>query len=767
MAMLPPERLTMGSLLGNRVPFRIPVYQRGYAWQSDEWRDFVEDIRVLLEANDSMHFFGEILSVKLPMPESRTGQVFELVDGQQRTTTFTLLIHAIVEGMSAVASEAQRVGDETTAQLATREQEQRRREFVTYEEYEPAPSTGVYWKNRLQLSRRDDDFFRALLSGNAPRLSTRAPHSHRSLMRAFEWVRQQLVDPIVDADDLSPAEKLSQLQKLLKALTERCVIVHITTDNSDEAYNLFTVLNDRGRSLTDGDLIRTRTLELLARYPEQQREAEAAWDSILRGRPNEVREALRGIFASHTGYRWPSQKLHKELWKEFFAGIPAPDSVGAAQEVVQRIRELAEEAEIYRVIREGEWPYEDGNVSAWFRRRLSRLMNVLRGAASAPLLLSLARTRDEQFFAEAVSFLERFTFRYNVVGGHASALGDCYYAEAKKIRDNLNEYSLATLKAALGQQLLRYRSEELFKTSLADRLKYSRANSKLLAHFLTTLEDYSAWISRGAVGDPQPDSLADFDLDAIHIEHIYPQRPRVRVPDLEALTHDLGNLTFWSPSDNITVSNAPFAEKKSRYAESRVAMNRELSSLSDWDATTLANRRDALIDAALKVFAVAVPEPDRPEDELGGVLIWMVQQNPESRYRDREGEVYDYPDSIANAQQVMPGDIVICYRAQRAGEGDRRIFGVGRIGDIHPDGDRLLALYDHYISLSPMLSFEEIGGDPRANRRNSINQVKRATLARVLDATPLLAIDEAPGVNPDISELLQIGLDEEEAGGVD
>src|SRR4051812_13812050 len=111
-----PERLRMGDLLGNRIPFRIPVYQRGYAWERDELEDFMADVGSLDADHEASHFFGGILSVQKAAPETLTGHFFELVDGQQRITTFTLLLNAIVNGLGAAAAEAQAEGDEQSTE---------------------------------------------------------------------------------------------------------------------------------------------------------------------------------------------------------------------------------------------------------------------------------------------------------------------------------------------------------------------------------------------------------------------------------------------------------------------------------------------------------------------------------------------------------------------------------------------------------------------------------------------------------------------------
>jgi hypothetical protein len=85
------------------------------------------------------------------------------------------------------------------------------------------------------------------------------------------------------------------------------------------------------------------------------------------------------------------------------------------------------------------------------------------------------------------------------------------------------------------------------------------------------------------------------------------------------------------------------------------------------------------------------------------------------------GEVYDYPYSIPNAQQIIPGDVIVCYRAQRVSDDERRILRL--VETIVLDGERLLAVYGRYVALSPARTFEEVGGYPRNNRRNAINQL--------------------------------------------
>jgi hypothetical protein len=756
--MNPPERLQMGDLLGNRTPFRIPLYQRGYAWQSDELEDFVGDIQALLREAGASHFFGGVLSVRTPAPETRAGSIYELVDGQQRVTTFTLLVKSIVDAYGSVADEATIAGDEDTSKLARSLQTLAAGDVLSYEDLGPGDGSPLVTRYRLQLSRRDEPYFQQLLDGTAPNLTRRSPHSHKLLARAAEDLRTALVEPITANEELAPAQKLVALQDLLATLTTRCYVIHITTDDREEAYTLFTVLNDRGRSLTDGDLLRTRTLELLEGRPELQNQAEESWDDILKGTPTEVRGFLRAFYASHQGTRWPSKDLHKELWRTFF-GQELPIDDTTAREVVATVRKLAEENRIYRLLLTGAWPVEDPETSPWDVERLFRLIKVLRGQASIPLLLSVALTREERFFAQVVGFLERFTFRYNIAGGHASQLGDRYYDESRKVRNHPDTYTLEQLESALGVQLSRYGSDELFRANLVERINYRRSPGPLLKHFFTTLDDYGPWLRRGADGAPKPDRTSMVNFQGVEIEHIYPQRPRTRVEGLASHVHELGNLTFWAPEDNRSASNAPFVEKKPKYLESRVDMTKAVGSLEEWSETSFAARQEQLLDDALKVWAFDVSKIARPASTDGGTQAWFVQQNPDSRYRDREGEVYDYPYAIPNAQQIVPGDVLVCYRAQRASEDEQRIFGLGVVETIVPDGERLLAVYGKYAALEPPRAFSDVGGDPRNNRRNAINQLDKGVVDSLLRSLAVSAASDLPGVDVDVDDLVQLGVE--------
>jgi MoxR-like ATPase len=122
-------------------------------------------------------------------------------------------------------------------------------------------------------------------------------------------------------------------------------------------------------------------------------------------------------------------------------------------------------------------------------------------------------------------------------------------------------------------------------------------------------------------------------------------------------------------------------------------------------------------------------------------------QGSQSKYRDTDGKQYNYPLGIPNSLQIQVEDLLICYRpANEASEG-RRIFGLGRIGVLVPDGgDGRLARYDRYMAITPNLTFDQLGGDPRNNRTNAIVPAPADFVSRLFETLAITSLEELPEV---------------------
>lgn len=615
-----PESLSLGAILRTRFPLVVPPYQRAYAWEREEITDFVADIHELWsqrERGADVHpqFFGGVVSVHSLIPGSTAGGEYRVVDGQQRLATFTFTIANVLRAYEAVAALAAREQDSATQAEATAHATVERGQLLQYQE---VVGGSTVTRLRLRLSKIDDDYFKSIVFGRREAPGNVA--SHKRLAYAERRIDRELIRPIVSDTSRSPRQKLDSLRNLLQALVDDCVCIHIISQEPGEAYRLFATLNDRGRALTDGDLLRTRTLELLEGWPDQQETVEKAWEPVLTGSYAEVDKFLRDRYASVVGIRAPSRDLY-DRYKDRFLASDAPGSEHDAEAIVSFVRKLRDEAPIYQALRAGEWPYDDSVVLQWHRDRLSRLVVTLGQETCLPLLLSLRCEVDEKVFVAALLAMERLSFRYLAVGAHAGSLGDQYYRHAAAVRHDPTAFDVPAFVSDIEEFVARVAGDDVFRTGLRSRIRYSAstAQRRLVKHLLTTLDDFYPWESDG---DDRltPKTMGHYDLDAIEIEHIYPQNPppAERISELDELKHDIGNLSFWDPSDNKDAGNGSYAgTKRPLYEASKVQLNTHLAARHvEWNREQLEARADELIAATLRIYSLdTAPTHEAPTDE--------------------------------------------------------------------------------------------------------------------------------------------------------
>jgi hypothetical protein len=574
-------------------PFEVPRYQRAFDWDAEEVRDWARDLIVIATQRIAKarrrHFFGAIISVS-----SAATKTFEVVDGQQRLTTEILSLTELKARYETLAKVAKAANKVKVASDAKKEAQGVDNCLET--------AAGV---PRLTLSQRDKQFFADMLAGSATKPTGGADESHKRLWKARDILRAELFDVFLKGASTA-ADQLKRLNALRDALLEDGYLVHLFTNDARDAYQVFMILNDRGRPLSTGSLLRTHTLAVLASHSAQQSGAETDWDSILSAGDRVVDSFLIAYYVSYQGDRVPKGELYRSFRDVFL--VESVKTVGEANALRTRIGTLRAEMGTFRRIRGGEWPYDNPTVAAWERDRLSRLTTALGHDLANPLLLATARTVDEKVFRDLVLVLEPFVFRYiNVVGASPTRLQAEYYKAAKATRVT-GKLDINTLRNALKKLMTQLAPDTLFEAQLREQLRFGDGKPRklLIRHFLTTLEDYEKWYSTGASGKPKVQSKTSvFDLEYVNIEHIYPQNPPVPDPSLANLTNALGNLTALDPVQGGQIGNGDFKTKKPEYAKSKFLITQPLAALpDDWTPQRIQDRFDFYTVRAKKLFVV-------------------------------------------------------------------------------------------------------------------------------------------------------------------
>ncbi|WP_322907398.1 DUF262 domain-containing HNH endonuclease family protein [Paenibacillus campi] len=590
MAILNNDKHCIGDLFNNRNPFVIPKHQRAYSWEEEEIESFCEDIKDVKEE----YFFGGIVSVH-EHASNTAGRIYRVVDGQQRLATFTILLSILKETFASLSEEAKKTGNKSIEDTAKILADDLYENYLTYRSTKgnigktPPPR-----KNRLTLSKVDANHFEQLLIG---KMNSPTAESHYRLNQARIMISKKLIEPILNHATLTIEEKVEELQKLKDKLLENSVVIHITCDDLDEAYQLFEVLNDRGKELAIGDYLRSSTLEQLDSNPILQEKASDDWDQILSKKNSE--KYIKAYLTSHIAVIKKSN-VHRQFQKTFFLS-----SLSDTQ-IKNRISNIKERFEVYELLTKGDYPYIGSQVIQWEQKRLSLLVNYLEHKLCIPFLMTIYECATEQEFKEVVLSLEKFVFRYITISGlRANRLSDVYKKHISSMRRG-NPFDILDFKQELKTIISTQCADQFFAEKLQISLTYKKNTKtiKKIRYFLTTLEAYYPWFQNKKNVCPTPIMNLHYDLDLTEIEHVYPQNPKNPDKTLERYKNELGNLVFWSPGDNKAASNKDFNSKKSNYSGSNVCLTRDLISYSDWNETNLKNRQNLYCDMAIQIFNI-------------------------------------------------------------------------------------------------------------------------------------------------------------------
>lgn len=221
------------------VIYAIPRYQREYTWSTAQWESLFDDV----EENDPGYFLGSIICIN-QSTDSLAVQRLEVVDGQQRLTTLSLLFAALYNAMKTHESNLD---------------EDQRGELLNLKRKLVLKKGDDQLRVIPQIQNNNQNDYRAVLSdiGVIGQVDTPAYAGNRKIYRAYRYFQGRFQDVL--ADQRNPVESI---MAFLEKVSQACV-VKIEVASHADAYTLFESLNNRGMPLTAIDLIKNKLLARL------------------------------------------------------------------------------------------------------------------------------------------------------------------------------------------------------------------------------------------------------------------------------------------------------------------------------------------------------------------------------------------------------------------------------------------------------------------------------------------------------------------------
>ncbi|MBV9445626.1 MAG: DUF262 domain-containing protein [Streptosporangiaceae bacterium] len=589
----------------------MPLYQRAYSWGPDQlarlWDDLLQLADDRADSQDVTHFVGSLVLAPSPANGPAGVQDYLVVDGQQRLTTFSLLLCALRD---------HRAREEASEQA-------RINELYLMNKWQPSRHL------KLVPTQADRNAYLACVD------STPQAGGPDPIGAAYRFFMARLGE----------AENEQRLAHIEDALIGGLAIVAVTAGHDDNVYRIFESLNNTGLKLTQADLLRNY---LFMRLP---RRGEAAYQALWLP----LQQSLS------------PEDLELLLWLDLVQDDPRvkqTDIYSAHQVRLERLRtELEIEAEIARFNRLGVLlrlildPSAEKDTEV--RRRLTRLQAW--GTTTVyPLLLRLLDLRDQgkaasEEIARAMLYLESFFVRRLITGRATNNLNRILLSAVTEMDHAKPLDEAIRLYLSTGRKY--YATDDEVGKAVSAAPFYLNGRSAQRKLILQWLEE-----SYGSKEPVTPDTLT--------IEHVLPQTPTRQwrtmlgedlKPDEtfeevhEALVHTLGNLTL--TGYNPSLSNSSFADKRELLAKSGLAMNQEIAAQPRWGRPEIMARAAALADRMAPVWPGPVAAPAETPDPMWEVVSRALAEIPAgawTSYGDLAALIGVHPIAIGNKLATKP-----------------------------------------------------------------------------------------------------------------
>lgn len=529
----------------------VPPNQRSFKWTTEHVEELLGDIDEAMNDDAAEHFVGAMV-VKDGDPAD------DVLDGQQRLATISLLVSALADGLKNLGEEKRAEGI--------------RRDYLVRYDVDADEDTP-----RLTLNAEDDPFFRACISGTVGEPDGSAPASHR-LLFAARAATQKWVDERVERDN-NPEEWLLKLRRFLHNGVRA---VRIRVSDEADAYRLFETLNDRGLDLTIADLLKNF---LLSRAGERHDSVLASWKRTIDGLlPFGGEERL----PTYLRHYWSSKHevvRDKDLYRKI------REHITSRTRAVELASDLAKDSYYYGATLSSDHEFWKGYPSA--TKDSIRTLNELGLDQFRPLLLPALRELNQQTVESLVRRLVAWNVRLLVVGGGGGGVMESNYGSIGREIRNGRLKSIA----AIGKRATFIPRDDAFEARFAT---ISISKHALARYYLARLEG-------AAAGNPE--LIPNPNADELNLEHVLPKSPEENWSHVTSDEHDaffrrLGNLALLRAEKNSGLGNAGFLAKQSVLAESKLSLTAMIGKEEEWGPTQIVSRQQTLAGLASKAWPI-------------------------------------------------------------------------------------------------------------------------------------------------------------------
>lgn len=547
---------TYRQLMGNGLRYEIPKFQRDYSWEAEHWDDLWQDISALLADEDNEHYMGYLVL------QTSNNKEFQIIDGQQRLTTMSLLILSTLKCLKEL------VDSGIEAENNLKRKDSLLNSYIGYVD----PVTLIS-NNKLKLNRNSDDYYKQhlVLLKELPLRNTNSSEKH--MRECFNWYYDRI------KKEFNTGESLAAF---IDNIVDKLFFTVIEVTDQLNAFKVFETLNARGVQLSSADLLKNYLFFVVDEtkpHISEIEELENIWSKIV-GKLGEQK------FEDYLRYYWNS--INKSVGKKnLFKNVKG--NIKSKEQVFELIRNLNDTADLYLAIQNPEDEFWRDKPD--IRKSLKEL-KLFQIRQINSLFLSALRNLEVENFKKLAKICSVISFRYNIIGGlNPNAQEDVYNTVALKISSN-KRFEVADFQSI-------YVSDLNFENDFSTKeFKNTTRNHKIVKYILSKIEVY------------QHKNEIDPESDLFTIEHILPENAddtwgNFTFEEINRLVYRMGNLTLLERKLNREAGQKGYVEKIVLFAQSNSELTKTLpDNFNTWNEDKLAARQRELAKHAKAIWKI-------------------------------------------------------------------------------------------------------------------------------------------------------------------
>ena len=558
----------LSEIFSSAFEYHIPTYQRPYAWTDDQASELFDDLYSFYRnENEEPYFLGSIVLIR-----KDDEQYSEVVDGQQRLTTLTILLatlaHQFGEGKPIVNNIKKRI-------------------------IEPSDLTaGLEPKPRLILRKRDEDFFRKYIQEiklseledlDAGMIENEARLNIKNNAGYF----LEKLSSVFGSDE-------AKLTEFVQFLMARCFLIVVSTPSQKSAFRIFSVMNSRGLDLQPTDILKA---DIIGKIEDKNKdEYSRRWEEMENALG---RDEFNTLF-SHIRMIYAKEKAKRSLLEEFREHVI--EKYGAETFVDDILNPYADAMEIAKKA-----SYKASSNAEAVNECLVWLNRIDNSDWMPAAILFLSKQKNNPKYAKwFLGKLERLSAYLHVCGKNVNERIMRY----KLVLDALEtEHSLE--KPVSDVNLFDLEIEEMKNILSGDVYWLTPPRRR---YVILRLDSFIS------------DKAASYDTGTFTIEHVLPQTVSQETgcqwlewwPDekmREEWTHKLANLVPLNKKRNSAAQNYNFKKKKEKYFAgpenvSSYVLTSQVLNMNTWKLKDLEGRQKELTDTLIKKWDLETTSND-------------------------------------------------------------------------------------------------------------------------------------------------------------